>query len=67
MANYQDIELRLLNFEKSTRENHQKIVDLENMVTRQRNLLIWVDKYLQDKRFPEQWLMKEIREVAGIL
>jgi hypothetical protein len=67
MANNQYQEARLEQFEKNRRESFQKIADLENQCTRQKNLLIWVDKFLQEKRFPEPWLVKEIREVAGIL
>lgn len=67
MANYKDRDARLEYFESNRRESFQKIADLENQCTRQKNLLIWVDKFLQENRFPEPWLVKEIREVAGIL
>jgi len=67
MANYKDRDARLEYFESNRRESFQKIADLEKLVLQQKNLLILVDKFLQEKRFPEPWLMKEIREVAGIL
>ena len=67
MANYKDRDARLEYFETNRRESFQKIADLEKLVLQQKNLLILVDKFLQEKRFPEPWLMKEIREVAGIL
>ncbi len=67
MANYKDRDAWLEYFETNRRESFQKIADLEKLVLQQKNLLILVDKFLQEKRFPEPWLMKEIREVAGIL
>ena len=67
MATYKDRDARLEYFETNRRESFQKIADLEKLVLQQKNLLILVDKFLQEKRFPEPWLMKEIREVAGIL
>ncbi|OQA02212.1 MAG: hypothetical protein BWY71_00094 [Planctomycetes bacterium ADurb.Bin412] len=67
MANYKDRDAWLEYFESNRRESFQKIADLEKLVLQQKNLLILVDKFLQEKRFPEPWLMKEIREVAGIL
>ncbi len=67
MPNYKDRDARLEYFETNRRESFQKIADLEKLVLQQKNLLILVDKFLQEKRFPEPWLMKEIREVAGIL